>query len=146
MFQINKMKSITKTLKMKIAKYLLLFAGIFSCVVTYAQDVPANTPPEGSLNSGTIQSQFDYLNSISNNFQEYKVVKKANLDKIAQNVTDSLDVFKEQLVSINSQLREQKAAIDQLNNDLKTSQSDLQQALDMKDSFSFMGMYIHKST
>jgi len=131
---------------MKIAKYLLFFAGIFSCVATYAQDATANTPPEGSLNSGTIESQFDYLNSISNNFQEYKVVKKANLDKIKSNVTDSLNVFKEQLASLNNQLKEQKAAIDQLNIEFKTSQSDLQQALDMKDSFSFMGMYIHKSS
>ena len=131
---------------MKIAKYLLFFAGIFSYAISHAQEVPAKTSPEGSLNSGTIESQFDYLNSISNNFQEYKVVKKANLDKIEGNVTDSLNVFKEQLVSINNQVKEQKAAIDQLNNDLKTSQSDLQQALDMKDSFSFMGMYIHKST
>src|SRR5690606_30220388 len=68
-----------------------------------------------------------------------------HLDKIRANVTDSLKVFKDQLVTVNNQLAEQKASIDQLNNTLGTSQAELQQALDMKDSFSFMGMYIHKS-
>jgi hypothetical protein len=110
-----------------------------------AQEADTNAP-EGSLNSGTIESQFDYLNSVSNNFQEYKVIRKTNMDKIKGNVLDSLNVFKDQIATINTQLREQKASIDQLNTDLKSSQVELQEALDMKDSFYFMGMYIHKST
>ena len=129
---------------MKIVKFLLFFATILHIIAANAQQAPQANP--GSLDSGTIQSQFDYINSVSNNFEEYKVVRRSHLDKIRANVTDSLKVFKDQLVTINNQLTEQKSSIDQLNGNLNTSQAELQQALDMKDSFSFMGMYIHKST
>ena len=129
---------------MKIVKFLLFFATILPIIAANAQQAPQANP--GSLDSGTIQSQFDYINSVSNNFEEYKVVRRSHLDKIRANVTDSLKVFKDQLVTVNNQLTEQKSSIDQLNGNLNTSQAELQQALDMKDSFSFMGMYIHKST
>jgi len=129
---------------MKIVKFLLLFAAALPFITASAQQTPK--ADIGSLDSGTIESQFDYINSVSNNFEEYKVVRRANLDKIRANVTDSLKVFKDQLVTFNNQLTEQKTSVDQLNNSLSTSQAELQQALDMKDSFSFLGMYIHKST
>src|SRR5690554_190469 len=129
---------------MKLVKFFLLFVAIVPFIATQAQQAPQ--AKSGSLDSGTIASQFDYINSVSNNFEEYKVVRRAHLDKIKANVTDSLQVFKDQLATVNDQLAEQKTSIDQLNNTLGTSQAELQQALDMKDSFSFMGMYIHKTT
>lgn len=118
---------------------------MFAYFPVSAQDAETNAP-EGSLNGGTIESQFDYINSISNNFQDYKVVRRTNLDRIKANVLDSLKVFKDQIGTVNTRLNEQNASIDQLNNQLSTSQEELQEALDMKDSFYFMGMYIHKST
>ena len=129
---------------MRILKPLLFFVCMIPVIAVSAQEA-GRSKSEGSLDGGTIESQFDYINSVSNNFEEYKVVRRAHLDKIRANVTDSLKVFKDQLVTVNNQLAEQKASIDQLNNTLGTSQAELQQALDMKDSFSFMGMYIHKS-
>lgn len=129
---------------MKTVKLLLFFAAMLPFIAANAQQAPQTNI--GSLDSGSIESQFDYINSVSNNFEEYKVVRRANLAKIRANVTDSLKVFKDQLGTLNNQLTEQKNSIDQLNGSLSTSQAELQQALDMKDSFSFLGMAIHKST
>lgn len=129
---------------MKIVKLFLFFATVLPIIATNAQQATQANP--GSLDSGTIQSQFDYINSVSNNFEEYKVVRRAHLDRIRSNVTDSLKVFKDQLVTLDNQLTEQKTSMDQLNGSLTTTQKELQAALDMKDSFSFMGLYIHKST
>ena len=129
---------------MKIVKLFLFFATVLPIIATNAQQTTQANP--GSLDSGTIQSQFDYINSVSNNFEEYKVVRRAHLDRIRSNVTDSLKVFKDQLVTLDNQLTEQKTSMDQLNGSLTTTQKELQAALDMKDSFSFMGLYIHKST
>jgi len=129
---------------MKTVKLLLFFAAMLPFIAANAQQAPQTNI--GSLDSGSIESQFDYINSVSNNFEEYKVVRRANLAKIRANVTDSLKVFKDQLGTLNNQLTEQKNSIDQLNGSLSTSQAELQQALDMKDSFSFLGMFIHKST
>ena len=129
---------------MKTVKLLLFFAAMLPFIAANAQQAPQTNIC--SLDSGSIESQFDYINSVSNNFEEYKVVRRANLAKIRANVTDSLKVFKDQLGTLNNQLTEQKNSIDQLNGSLSTSQAELQQALDMKDSFSFLGMAIHKST
>ena len=136
----------TKPSKMRSFKYHVLF--VLTMIFWGAQAQENNTPPEqqGSLESGTIESQFDYLNSVSNNYQEYKVVRKAHLDRLKANVTDSLRVFKDQIDIINNQLIEQNSSIDQLDQELESTRAELQQALDMKDSFSFMGMYLHKST
>lgn len=131
---------------MRSIKCLAFFVCILALTPVLAQESPTNTAPEGSLNSGTIESQFEYLNSISNNYEDYKVVKRVHLDKIKSNVTDSLNVFKDQLSTINNQLTEQKASIDKLNTELEAAQNELQEALDMKDSFYFMGMYIPKSS
>lgn len=128
---------------MKIVKHLIFFVVLLP-FVAYAQQAPKTDI--GSLDSGTIESQFDYINSVSNNYEEYKVVRRSHLDKIRANVMDSLKVFKDQLVTLNSQLGEQKSSMDQLNSNLTGTQAELQEARDMKDSFSFMGMYIHKST
>lgn len=99
----------------------------------------------GSLNSGTISSQFDYLNSISNNYQEYKVIKKANLDKIRNNVTDSLNVFKDQLVTIKQDLKERQDQIAELETQMSEVREQLAKAEEARDSFFFLGMPIHKS-
>lgn len=99
----------------------------------------------GSLNSGTISSQFDYLNSISNNFQEYKVVKKTNLDKIRNNVTDSLNVFKDQLVTFKQDLKVKQDQIADLEAQMSDIREQLAKAEEARDSFFFLGMPIHKS-
>jgi septal ring factor EnvC (AmiA/AmiB activator) len=101
---------------------------------------------EGSLNSGTISSQFDYLNAVSNNYQEFKVIKKSNLDKLRSNVTDSLDVFKDELAKINIDLKQKQDQIASLEVQVSEVQGHLQKAEEARDSFAFLGIPIHKST
>ena len=129
---------------MKIVKFLVFFLVLSPIVAAFGQET--SKPDIGSLDSGTIESQFDYINSVSNNYEEFKVVRRSNLNKIKANVLDSLKVFTDQIATLNSQLKEQKASMDQLNSNLSSTQAELQEALDMKDSFSFMGIYLHKST
>lgn len=128
---------------MKFVKYLLC---LFCSFHFFSASAQSSARTAGSLDSGTIENQFEHLNAISNNYEDYKVVKRYNLDKIKSNVLDSLDGLKAQLETIHNQLAEQKSSIDELQNNLNTSQAELQEARDMKDSFSFMGMYVHKST
>ncbi|MFD2035717.1 hypothetical protein ACFSKL_13015 [Belliella marina] len=121
---------------------LVLIATSFFINSGHAQE---NTAETGSLNSGTISSQFDYLNSISNNFQEYKVVKKTNLDKIKSNVIDSLHVFKKELIDIHVTVKDQQAKINQLEEEINNTQAELEAANKARDSFFFFGLPIHKS-
>ncbi len=126
---------------MKKSIFISLFTFFICCISANAQD----ETPAPSLNSGTISSQFDYLNSVSNNFQEYKVVKRTNLDKIRKNVTDSLNVFKDQLVTVKSDLKERQEQINVLEVQMSEVQEQLANAEEARDSFEFLGMPIHKS-
>ena len=122
--------------------FLVLITFSFFINANYAQEVSEET---GSLNSGTISSQFDYLNSISNNFQEYIVVKKTNLDKIISNVLDSLSVFEKNLSEIQQTVKNQQEKINQLESQITSTQIELEDALEARDSFFFLGIPIHKS-
>lgn len=99
----------------------------------------------GSLSSGTISSQFDYLNKISNNYLEFKVVKKVDLQKIKSNVLDSLNVFEKDLIAIRQKGKEQQEKINQLESQITNTQTELEDALITKNSFSFLGTPIHKN-
>jgi septal ring factor EnvC (AmiA/AmiB activator) len=120
-----------------ISLILVLFLGFHAL----AQE----TTETGSLNEGTITSQFDYLNRISNNYQEYKVVKKTNLEKIRSNVLDSLNVFKNQLVTVNQELSTRQSKIGELEKQVSETNKQLEIAEAARDNFEFLGMAIHKS-
>lgn len=125
---------------------ITFFTFLFVIFVSFAQDtIPSSTNSE-SLTTGTISNQFDYLKSISNNFQEYKIVKSANLDIIEKNVLDSLDVNKDQLIAVNQQLKEKREKILIIEAEMNENLAELQAAKEARDSFSFMGMAIHKSS
>ncbi|GGZ27827.1 hypothetical protein GCM10007049_20840 [Echinicola pacifica] len=111
-----------------------------------AQDSVAVQEPTRSLSGGTIESQFEYLNEASNNYQEYKVVKKTNLDKIKDNILDSVGVYKDQIVEKNAMIKEQQAKITALNTGIDNTNNELTSALEAKDSFSFLGLQVYKST
>ncbi|EOZ96547.1 hypothetical protein A33Q_2317 [Indibacter alkaliphilus LW1] len=122
-----------------------IFISLFTFFIAITSGIAQDETPAPSLNSGTIYSQFEYLNSVSNNYQEYKVVKRTNLDKIRQNVTDSLNVFKDQLVIVKKDLKERQAQIEELENQMAEVQQQLTKAEEARDSFEFLGMPIHKS-
>jgi len=131
---------------MKRISIIALFTCTTLSITTYAQNTPELEKPQNSLNGGTIESQFDYLNSASNNWQEYKVVKKANLDKIKSNIMDSLKVFKDQIIEKNDKINAQKSKIDELNTGIQSAENELKYALEAKDSFSILGLQVYKTT
>ncbi|WP_143961759.1 hypothetical protein [Litoribacter populi] len=116
-----------------------------ACCMMASVAVAQESEQEGSLTSGTISSQFEYLNSISNNYQEYKVVKKTNLDKIQKNITDSLDFYKVQIVDVQKELATQKTQLAEMEKKMVTAEAEKNAAIDAKDNFAFLGMPIHKS-
>lgn len=118
-----------------------LFLIIFLAFQVSAQEVTE----AASLNEGTITSQFDYLNRISNNYQEYKVVKKIHLEKIRTNVLDSLNVFKNQLATVNQELGTKQSKIGELEKRVTETNNQLETAEAARDNFEFLGMAIHKS-
>lgn len=121
-----------------------ILALLFLCgvQVVLAQDENTTQP---SLDKGTLESQFDYIYSVSNNFQEYKVVKRTNLDQLKSNILDSIKVSREKVSVLNLELKSQKDSIGNLNSKLETAEVQKQEAIEAKDNFEFFGIGVDKT-
>jgi len=98
-----------------------------------------------SLKSGSIANQFEYIYQNSNDFQEYKVVKKSSLDQLKSNMLDSITTMRREVSNITSILAGKNDSISNLNSFLEITEGDKQKAIDAKDNFNFLGMGIQKS-
>lgn len=99
----------------------------------------------GSLNKGSISSQFDFMIKSSNNYQDFKVIKKSSLEKFKANVLDSLNVFKNELLTVNQKLTEQQSKIAGFEKETADTKVLLSTAEAERDNFEFFGMPISKS-
>lgn len=127
---------------MKLSK-LLLFIAVFACISIYSQETEEN---QQSVDSGTIENQFDYIIDKSNKYQEYKVVKRVWLDRLKKAVDDSLNIVKKELIDTKSVLAEKESEIITLKNTLETTNKDVTSLNNEKDSMNFMGVLISKQT
>ena len=98
-----------------------------------------------SSDNSSISSQFDFLMKSSNNYQDYKVIKKTSIEKFKSNVIDSLNVFKNQLVTVNQNLSEQQSKIAGLEKEIADTKVLLATAEEARDNFEFFGMPISKT-
>ncbi|AEL28577.1 hypothetical protein [Cyclobacterium marinum] len=102
-------------------------------------------PSTAELENGTIEEQFEYIKKISTNYQEYKVIKLRSLEKLQNNILDSLSGYKSTIQELKVTLQENKTQINDLNQKLSTTKADFDRAVEEKDSFSIFGMLLHKN-
>jgi len=133
---------------MKLFKVLISFTVLlFTSITVFSQNNNAN---EGSLNSGTIESQFDYLYKKSpkwtdpNSGQRYKTVKVNNLFKFKSNVVDSLKLGRKNLSETQKVVDTQKSEINALKLELGTTNESLTSVTKEKDSIRFLGIPLSK--
>lgn len=127
-------------MKFSILSLVLVFS-VFQ-LPTMAQDT---TSVQNSLNSGTISSQFDYIYRVSNGFQEYEVVKKANLEKLKSNVTDSIRVLRKEIADLKLKQNSVSDSLANFSEVLEKVNQEKEAAILEKDSFSFLGIAIEKN-
>ncbi|MDH3322694.1 MAG: tRNA (guanine-N1)-methyltransferase [Flavobacteriaceae bacterium] len=131
---------------MKILK-LIFIIPLFLLFTNFSfSQTTENQGSSGSLNSGTIESQFDYLYKKSGSYQEYKVVKKTFFQKIKGNVLDSLKTVKNELASTKEIVKTQETEINNLKADLKTTNDNLTNVTKEKDNIKFLGFPLTKSS
>jgi len=97
-----------------------------------------------SLTTGTIENQFEYIFQKSNNYQDYKVVKKNWLYVLRNNTLDSVKRVEEALLVSKNLSAEQEKKINELNSQLAESNNNLATVTEEKDSISFFGALINK--
>lgn len=125
---------------MKITFFLFMLFFAFNGVVSAQNDSEETETGE----NGTIQEQFEYLKGISSNYQEYKVIKRAELDRLQATILDSTQRYQNEIQEINRALTENKNQINQLNSELSETGEELARAIEERDSFSIFGLLLHK--
>lgn len=128
---------------MKSLKLIILFFLVLSFSFSKAQVKPE--ADKLSLNSGTLDNQFEYVIRKSNNYQEYKVVKKNWLYAIKAHALDSLKAAHQQLANTKQVVANQSKEIEVLKTNLADTQSTLSATNEEKDSMSLFGIQMGKT-
>ncbi|SEA08520.1 tRNA (guanine-N1)-methyltransferase [Bizionia paragorgiae] len=127
-------------------KILVVFLIIFNLShQTNAQQKITEEEEKLSLNSGTLDNQFEFVIQRSNNYQDYKVVKKTWLYALKAHTLDSLKAINKNLVNTQNIVDTQSQEIAKLKSSLTNTQESLEETNLEKDSMSLFGLQMSKS-
>ncbi|MDN3494039.1 tRNA (guanine-N1)-methyltransferase [Winogradskyella bathintestinalis] len=99
-----------------------------------------------SLNSGTIDNQFEFVIRRSNSWQDYKTVKKTWLYALKAHTLDSLKAVHKDLADTQAIVETQAGEIETLKSNLANTESTLSSTNDEKDNISLFGIQTSKSS
>jgi len=124
---------------------LAILIAVFSIGNVFGQSA-TRVPPKGSLTSGTIDSQFVYLYAISRTQNGIEHVRIPNLEQIRKNVADTILALTREITDLKTREGNEQAAMAAISDSLVLVRGELQTAQQEKDSFSFIGISLQKST
>lgn len=124
-------------------KSLFVVFAFLAANVCYSQTSAAKS---GSLEEGTLKSQFDFIMRKSTNYQGHKVIKKQSIDKFYGNFNDSLRTAYKDITALNDQVLRQQSNIDSFKVQVTRLESDVAQVSKEKNSFSLFGLLLNKNT
>ncbi|NNC71236.1 MAG: tRNA (guanine-N1)-methyltransferase [Flavobacteriaceae bacterium] len=123
---------------------------LFISLTAYAQSEQTQEV-KASLNSGSLESQFDYMYKKSFRWTDpktglrYKTIKVNDLFKFKGNVLDSLKNAKAKYSEANATIATQRQEIESLKADLGKTNEDLTSVSEEKDSIRFLGIPMSKA-
>ncbi len=98
-----------------------------------------------SQTENTLENQFDEVYNRSNNYQEFKVVKRADLNSLKKSTLDSIAVYKNALVQMQGELESQQIELGLIQNNLKETNEKLQNTEQRENEISFLGIQTSKA-
>lgn len=135
---------------MKIIKILFIVISLLAFNLQFAQEAAAGDEQELSLDKGPIDSQFEFLLKKSGNWsaegKRYEVIRRIYIDKLRQNVLDSLGTFNKKVDELNGTISGHETTIGSLNKKLEDTTNNLASVTEEKDSMSFLGILVEKVT
>jgi hypothetical protein len=103
-----------------------------------------------SLDKGTINNQFEFVYQKSGNYRaegkRYEVVRTLNLDKLRQNVLDTINAANKKASELRTTISGHESTITDLNKKLEDTTNNLASVTEEKDSMSFLGIQVSKAT
>lgn len=125
-----------KTLLSLSAALLISFSSLFAQI----------TPEAPEVIDFSINGQFETLYKKSNNYQDYKVVKRTSILALKKNAVDSLNALKNTITQNQNLVDTQKKEIEVLNNNLEATKVSLANVTQEKDAINFFGAPLTKDT
>lgn len=98
------------------------------------------------VRKNTLNEQMTEAFDKSNSYQEYKVIKKTQLATLKRNILDSVSALEKSINSQQSELAQQKRAIDSLRENLENTQLNLANSKEKEDGIRFLGILTSKTT
>ena len=130
---------------MKCIKHLLAIAVILTTSFTsFSQN--GTEDEKLSLEEGTIDNQFEYVIRRSNNYQDFKVVKKTWLNILKAHTLDSLKAVHKDLADTKARVDMQAKEISDLKSSLESTQTNLETTRSEKDNISLFGIQMSKGS
>lgn len=111
---------------MKFTKFpvIVLFSLLSFGSVSYAQTESSSENPS-SRSANTLNKQFLELKDKANNYQDYKVIKHNQLNDFWKGVMDTVTSYKKEIVIAQKQIDSQKAELNQIKQELKSTQQEV---------------------
>ena len=93
-----------------------------------------------------LENQFNEVLKKSNNYQEYKVIKKVEINALKKNVLDTVSALEQNIASSSIEIEEQKSTISSLNTELETTKNNLTVSKGKEEGIELLGILTNKST
>jgi len=93
----------------------------------------------------TLDSNFENLIDGSNNFKEYKVIKKTELSKLRKEANTYASSLNEKIAELNDTIAQQSSTINALRSQVKKTDEELLNVNAEKNAMTFMGIQTSKS-
>lgn len=121
---------------------VLLFASLYIFMF-----LPANAQSGAIavMDSTSLETQMDYIQERTRIYNDYRAIREDVFQKLKRNVTDTLQEARQEIGELNSRLSERENQIETLNSDLSRTNSEKEEAIRNRDSFSIFGLQMNKT-
>ncbi|WP_147677539.1 tRNA (guanine-N1)-methyltransferase [Algibacter pacificus] len=131
---------------MSFTKQLFFLACTFLLTLSsFSQTNSTEETDKLSLNSGSIDNQFEFVIRRSNSWQDYKTVKKTWLYTLKAHTLDTLKAVHKELADTQIVVKNQEKEIADLKLNLTNTQTDLDQTNIEKNNMALFGLQMSKS-
>lgn len=120
-------------------KYFILTLILFNLFQASSQEIQ-------EMNQSNVANKFDILIKNSNNYQDYKVVKKSWLKLLKKQVTDSISDSKSKIEFLNSEISKHLTSVNNLSDRQLVLENEIKRLNTEKESFDFLGSNINKGS
>jgi len=123
--------------------YLILSIALLSLTTNI---IAQGNIAQPELESGSIESQFDYIIDKSSSFKEFQLIRRSSILKVKDNALDSIKRIRKELITTQKAIPPLQANITTLENELQTLKNEVVLVAEEKDSISLFGKNINKKS